>query len=153
VTATFRSNAGLQGYDNLLHGGVIAALLDAAMTHCLFHHGVQAVTGDLRVRFRRPISCNAEITLRARILAPGPRLYRLGAEALVAGTAVAWAEGKFMPQEKMRPVAGPWRSNSEKGRSVVPPGNRDAEPIQDGRGEVENVGIPKRRPVGQEYPG
>jgi hypothetical protein len=51
VCATFQASPELQGYDGILHGGVIAALLDAAMTHCLFHRGIQAMTGDLHVRF------------------------------------------------------------------------------------------------------
>ena len=51
VRTRFKADTELQGYDDILHGGVIASLLDAAMTHCLFHHGVQAVTGDLHVRF------------------------------------------------------------------------------------------------------
>src|SRR4030042_2638964 len=45
VTAKFQANEGLQGYDGTLHGGMIAALLDSAMTHWLFYRGRQAVTG------------------------------------------------------------------------------------------------------------
>lgn len=104
VTATFQSHSKLQGYDHLLHGGVIAALLDAAMTHCLFHSGVQGLTAALQVRFERVIPCDAALVLRARILDATPRLYRLRAEAVMDGVVMAWGEGKFMPQP--RPASG-----------------------------------------------
>ena len=47
VFTQYEANALLQGYEGILHGGIIAALLDAAMTHCLFHHNIEAVTGAL----------------------------------------------------------------------------------------------------------
>ncbi len=96
VSAEFHPHHGLQGYANILHGGVIAALLDAAMTHCLFHHSVQAVTGDLHVRFVRPISCGAVVNIRAWVLSSCSPLHRLKAEIVHAGCVMAWAEAKFM---------------------------------------------------------
>jgi len=39
-----------EGYDGHLHGGILAALLDGAMTNCLFSYGIPAVTGELAVR-------------------------------------------------------------------------------------------------------
>ena len=100
VKTNFHSNGGLQGYDGMLHGGVMAALLDAAMTHCLFHCGVQAVTGDLHVRFVKPVSCNASLKIRAWVLSSHPPLYRLKAEIVHDKRVMAWAEAKFM----QRPV-------------------------------------------------
>lgn len=90
---------GLQGYTGLLHGGVISALLDAAMTHCLFHAGVRAVTGELLVRFPQPISCHAVLDLRGWITAEKPPLYQLKAEIRHEGQVMAWAEAKFLRQK------------------------------------------------------
>jgi uncharacterized protein (TIGR00369 family) len=92
----FQAHSKLQGYDGILHGGMIAALLDAAMTHCLFHHGVQAVTGDLQVRFLKPVSCNAALDIQAWVLSSTPPLYRLRAELVHEGDVMAWAEAKFL---------------------------------------------------------
>jgi acyl-coenzyme A thioesterase PaaI-like protein len=94
--ARFQAYPGLRGYDGLLHGGVIASLLDAAMTHCLFHQDVQAVTGDLRVRFVRPVACHMAVDLSAWIVSATPPLYRLRAELACEDTLMAWAEAKFM---------------------------------------------------------
>ena len=96
VRTRFEAHTDLQGYDDILHGGVIASLLDAAMTHCLFHRGVQAVTGDLHVRFIRTISCNASLEVQAWVLYSHPPLYRLKAEIVVDDRVMAWAEAKFM---------------------------------------------------------
>jgi len=96
VRATFQVQSTLQGYTGILHGGVVASLLDAAMTHCLFHQGVQALTGDLHIRFVRPISCEMAVEVRGWILSVAGPLYRLRAELCHAQRVMAWAEGKFM---------------------------------------------------------
>lgn len=101
VWTKFVAGAELQGYDNLLHGGVIASLLDAAMTHCLFYHSIQAVTGDLRVRFLQPTACNVSLELRAWLLFSCPPLYHLRAEMRCGGQLTAKAEGKFMRREQL----------------------------------------------------
>ncbi|ADW16811.1 thioesterase superfamily protein [Desulfobulbus propionicus DSM 2032] len=90
----------LQGYDNIVHGGVLASLLDAAMTHWLLHHGIQAVTGDLRVRFLHPVACDTPLELRARLLFACPPLYHLQAEIRCGEQRMARGEGKFMRREQ-----------------------------------------------------
>ncbi|MDI6449288.1 PaaI family thioesterase [Anaerobaca lacustris] len=96
VRAHFQAHRRLQGYDGILHGGVIASLLDAAMTHCLFHRDVRAVTGDLHIRFVQPISCSARVEIRAQVVLAKSPLYRLRAELCCAGRVMAWAEAKFL---------------------------------------------------------
>jgi len=96
VRSRFEGNLELQGYDNTLHGGVIAALLDAAMTHCLFHHSIQALTGDLHVRYLHPVPSDAALDISARIEYSKASLYRMQAEIRVSGRVMAVAEGKFM---------------------------------------------------------
>ncbi len=51
VSADFQGKPEYQGYEGLLHGEVISALLDSVMTNCLFHAGVEALTADLRIRY------------------------------------------------------------------------------------------------------
>ena len=101
VMTRFQAHAGLQGYEGVLHGGVIAALLDTAMTHCLFHHGVQAVTGDLRVRFVRPVACTVELEIRAWVVSFCPPLYHLRSEIAVDGRTMAKAKARFMQRRDL----------------------------------------------------
>jgi uncharacterized protein (TIGR00369 family) len=96
VSSQFQAGPELQGYHGILHGGVIAALLDAAMTHCLSHQGVQAMTGELHVRFLRPIACDSLLEVRARVLAARPPLYRVKAELVHRSEIMARGEATFM---------------------------------------------------------
>jgi acyl-coenzyme A thioesterase PaaI-like protein len=96
ICTTFQAEPMLQGYTGILHGGVVAALLDATMTHCLFHHGVRGLTGDLHIRFVHPIPCDTKVEVRAWILSVAGPLYRLKAELLGEQGVMAWAEAKFM---------------------------------------------------------
>lgn len=102
VEALFQAGPHWQGYRGVLHGGMISTLLDAAMTHCLFHYGIEAMTADLRVRFFRPIPCSHFLELRAMLLDTRRHLYKLRAELCCAGDVMAKAEGKFMRS----PVSG-----------------------------------------------
>jgi uncharacterized protein (TIGR00369 family) len=86
----------LQGYTGRLHGGIVASLLDAAMTHCLFQHDVQAVTADLRVRYVEPVPCHGRLDLDAHLVTGSRRLFRLRAELSQDGQVLAWAEAKFL---------------------------------------------------------
>jgi len=85
-----------EGYAAHLHGGVIASLLDGAMTNCLFSHGVQAVTGELTVRMLQPVRAEAPVVVRAwleRSLSP---FYRMQSELLQHGKLAARGSAKFM---------------------------------------------------------
>ena len=77
VRSQFKGTSLFQGFRGIIHGGIIAALLDSAMTHCLFHHGVEALTGDLQVRFRKPVPFNSVLDLRASLVLASPPLYKL----------------------------------------------------------------------------
>ena len=100
TVAKFQGNDSFQGYKGILHGGIIATLLDAAMTHCLFNQGIEAFTGDLRVRFLHKIPCNDIIDLQAQIVSVKKYLYILKAEAVCEKKIMAWAEAKFIQIKK-----------------------------------------------------
>lgn len=96
VRAGFKAHPRLQGYQGVLHGGVIAALLDAAMTHCLFHHGIEAYTADLHVRYAHAIPCNARLSVWAAMVTNKAPLYRLRAEVSHNDCLMAWGDAKFL---------------------------------------------------------
>jgi uncharacterized protein (TIGR00369 family) len=56
AAATFVPDASLEGYDGVLHGGVVSTVLDEVMVWAArFTTGLYAVTGELLVRFAKPI--------------------------------------------------------------------------------------------------
>ena len=96
VEANFTCRDCLQGYAGILHGGITSALLDGAMTNCLFAHGVVALTGRMTVRFRHPVQLATSVLVRGRIVRSEPPLHMLRAEVLQDGQVMASAESKFM---------------------------------------------------------
>lgn len=101
VRASFTGTPNLQGYKGILHGGILAGLLDAAMTHCLFAHGIQALTGELKVRYRKTVPLNRTVTVCGRLTASAGPLHCLEAQILDGTTPLASATGKFMTAEEI----------------------------------------------------
>lgn len=102
MAATVDCPAAWEGYPGLVHGGIIASLLDGAMTNCLFSRGLAAVTADLRVRYRHPVELGLPATIRAELTRDAAPLFVLEA-TLVQGEGVrVTATGKFMLQRPDR---------------------------------------------------
>lgn len=53
--AEFTPAARFEGYDGMVHGGVISTVLDEVMAWSLYRRETWAVTGELTVRYRSPI--------------------------------------------------------------------------------------------------
>ncbi|MGB7769436.1 MAG: PaaI family thioesterase [Verrucomicrobiia bacterium] len=96
VSATFLGHPALEGFQGFLHGGVIASLLDGAMTNCLFAHGCAAMTGELNVRYREPVVIGEEMRIRAWIERSLPPLHSLVAELKQGDCVKAAATAKFV---------------------------------------------------------
>jgi acyl-coenzyme A thioesterase PaaI-like protein len=95
--------ASLAGYPDQLHGGVVAMLLDSAMTNCLFAHDHEAVTAELVVRYRSPVATKQGATLRSWIERIHPRLSLVAAELVQNGKVRASASAKFV-ERRCSPV-------------------------------------------------
>jgi hypothetical protein len=57
-----------EGYDGMVHGGILAAIIDASMTQCLMGHGITGYTGELTIRYRGPVKLNARTTMVTRLI-------------------------------------------------------------------------------------
>jgi len=67
MTVVLSGSPQLEGYPDRLHGGIIAALFDAAMTHCLFARGLTGVTATIEVRFLQPVAANQAVSVHAQV--------------------------------------------------------------------------------------
>ncbi|MEX2604795.1 MAG: PaaI family thioesterase [Gracilimonas sp.] len=65
TSATFKDTH--QGYDERVHGGLIAAIIDASMTQCLMGHSIIAYTVELSVRYLEPITLHKVTTFETVI--------------------------------------------------------------------------------------
>jgi acyl-coenzyme A thioesterase PaaI-like protein len=95
VVAEFDCSAVFQGYPDRLHGGVVAMLLDAAMTHCLFAYNVAGVTAKLGIRYYRAVTLGVPAPVRARIVDAESPLYYLRSEVVQDGGLCVVAKGTF----------------------------------------------------------
>ncbi len=100
VTARFLGYGALEGYPGRLHGGVIAALLDGAMTHCLFGRGLRGLTAELKVRYHAGVNAAEESSLRAWLKDSAHGLFYLEAELTQGDAVKASASGKFAVQDE-----------------------------------------------------
>src|SRR2546421_9860437 len=95
-----------QGYDGLLHGGVVTALLDEAMGWAIFHQGIWGVTAKINVSFRQPVPIGENLRVVGEIARDRGRVLetRGSVERAEDGTVLAEAEAIFlrMPEERRR---------------------------------------------------
>jgi uncharacterized protein (TIGR00369 family) len=54
LKTTFVATPVYQGYDGIVHGGIISTLLDEAMAKLAYELGFNAVTASLEIRFKKP---------------------------------------------------------------------------------------------------
>lgn len=110
VEATVVGGEHYEGYAGLMHGGVIATLLDAAMTNCLFARGERAVTADLHIRYRHPVASQEPAHVRAWLERDNKPLFVMHAELRQAGKLLVSAIGKFMQIRPDHPAEANLRS-------------------------------------------
>ncbi len=67
VRATFTPLEAHQGYEHVVHGGIISTLLDEAMAWAVAEAGIWAVTGEMQVRFRRPLHVGEPVALHGTV--------------------------------------------------------------------------------------
>jgi uncharacterized protein (TIGR00369 family) len=100
IVGRFRIGAEYQGGSGYLHGGIIALLLDEAMSKAARFHpekSLQAVTADLRVEYKRPIPVDSDIIVEGFVARrDGRQLYHEGEIRNEAGELLARGEGRFV---------------------------------------------------------
>lgn len=86
-----------QGFYGVVHGGIIATLLDEAMARYLWALGIPAVTAELKVSLHHPTRTGRPLTVVGRVVRDRGRLILCEAFVRSAdGVVLASAEGKFI---------------------------------------------------------
>ncbi|MBI4288918.1 MAG: PaaI family thioesterase [Chloroflexi bacterium] len=62
------------GFDDIVHGGIICAVMDEIMSNVPFKQGVLTVTGKMEVRFRRPARPDVPLLVSAFLVKGGARI-------------------------------------------------------------------------------
>ncbi|MCY0880278.1 MAG: PaaI family thioesterase [Firmicutes bacterium] len=93
-----------QGFRGVVHGGILAGLVDDAMWHVIHQQdNAFPMTAELTVRYLAPVAIGEPLVIEGRLVSYRPRL--MVAEATVAnqqGEVLVRAEGRFMPPREVR---------------------------------------------------
>ncbi|MBP9015838.1 MAG: PaaI family thioesterase [Candidatus Atribacteria bacterium] len=90
-----------QGFKGVVHGGIVAALLDEVMSHSLKNAGIEAVTGTLEARYIKPLLTEKPLLARGEILKREGRIIEAQGEVIQEGEVVARGKGVFVvPRER-----------------------------------------------------
>jgi len=98
---TFRDD--FQGWTKVVHGGLLAAVLDEALIYAAGAKGLKCVTGEMTVRYLKPASTGVAYTLKGRFVEDKGRVVLAESFLLDGkGQEVARASGKlFKVAEKV----------------------------------------------------
>lgn len=98
VAAPFVPLVEHQGFEDVIHGGIISAVLDEAMAWATAAEGIWAVTAEMRVRFRNPLRVGQVTIVSASIDSRRGRMVAVSAMLTLDldGSPIATANGAFM---------------------------------------------------------
>jgi uncharacterized protein (TIGR00369 family) len=99
LKTTFAANPTLQGWDGLVHGGIISTLLDEAMSKLSYELGHNTVTALLEIRFKKPAPILEPLLVYGEILEVSKRLVKAKARVTKEdGTILAEGKSTLMKQ-------------------------------------------------------
>jgi acyl-coenzyme A thioesterase PaaI-like protein len=81
------------GFQEIVHGGLVATVLDEVMIRLLYANGIRAVTAELTTRFVKPLRAGRSYRFEARVAEDRGRLVRTEAEGFDAETGERVAAG------------------------------------------------------------
>ena len=93
LQTTFIASPTFQGWDGIVHGGIISTLLDEAMAKLVYELGYPAVTASLEVRFRNPSPILQPLSVHGEIVEVNKRLIKAKSR-IVKEDGTLLAEGK-----------------------------------------------------------
>lgn len=96
ATATVMTTALFEGPPGILHGGFVAAMLDALLSTLVQAQEIRAVTVKLDVRFLRAVEIGTELHLRGTVNAVGGRKVRAAGWIHSDHDLIAEAEALFI---------------------------------------------------------
>lgn len=102
VSAGFMLDKSYEGYAGMVHGGIVSAIMDGAMTNCLFARDKVAFTADMHIRYRHPVLIDKPARVRAWITRFTPPIFVVQAEITQDGQVMSTATGKFMEKQSLK---------------------------------------------------
>jgi len=105
ISAVFTPSDIHQGYEGIIHGGILSSLLDEAMVKLAFNLGIPAVTAEIIVTFKAPAAPGLELLITGIITQETKKLILAEARIERGPVVIAEAKGKLLrigPEMKAR---------------------------------------------------
>jgi uncharacterized protein (TIGR00369 family) len=110
-----------EGPPGYVHGGIIATLLDEAMSKAVRARGMTAMTRKLEIEYPRPVPSGAPIRMEGRVVSSEGRKHWVEGRILNAcGSELALGKGLFI-EVKPRTIETLERHTAEAGANSAPP--------------------------------
>jgi acyl-coenzyme A thioesterase PaaI-like protein len=95
ITGSFIPKQVHEGYRGVVHGGLVAALLDEAMVKLLWEVGIPAVSASLDIRLARPARIGEPLLIKGWVESQRGRL-------VLTGASVEDSDGRIVAEAKAR---------------------------------------------------
>lgn len=110
IVTEFTPDAHYQGFPGVLHGGILATLLDETLSRTASIEGRWMMTGRLEIRYRRPAPMGPRLRVTARQISSRSRMVHAEGEVRLAddpSVILADARGVFLrvPDEYQKEAA------------------------------------------------
>lgn len=104
ITANFTPRDEYRGFSGVLHGGILAALLDETMAWtAMLIEGAFVVTANLEVKFRRPAPTDTTYVVHGTVTERRGRRLRIQGRVLADDEVIAEATGLFLATDPVVP--------------------------------------------------
>ena len=104
ASTTWTAGRDFVGWEEKVHGGILATLLDEVMAWAPSSYDSWAVTAEMRIRYRSPANPGEQLSARGWVTSRRRRIYEVSGEVRGAdGRLIAEAQGRFLgasPAEK-----------------------------------------------------
>lgn len=95
ATCTLALPASFQGWQGVVHGGILAALLDEACIYACRTLHEKVVTAELSLRYKKPVPVGTDLLIRAEVTEANKRTMSAKASLSIDGATYAEAVAKI----------------------------------------------------------
>ncbi len=103
VRAEFVPGEWHEGWEGVVHGGILAAALDEVMAYALYYQGIKGLTARMETRYRAPVERGDRLLIEARVVNSNRRLIDVEGTIRRDGQIVASATIRFMTMGSLEP--------------------------------------------------
>ena len=100
VISLWNGSKEFESYGGIVHGGILATILDDAMVHLLFAHGIITRTGQIELRYKNSVRSSEPVEIRASVKKGHRPLFFLEATIRQNGILCVAANAKLMEAGK-----------------------------------------------------